>query len=332
MRIGAILTQAEGRAAENYFRRASAVDNPETNRPSALNYLLDVLGSPLLERSIAKLLRAGVESTTVLKDASSSLDLIPVQRGKGSALLPEWEKTVAAAINDRIDYLFLVRVGAYTDLDYSDLLEFHLHTRARFTRAYGPAGAIDAAIVSTSALSDSSENFRKALSNLVPQQRRFDFSGYINPLRNLRDLYQLMQDGLYGRCDLRPAGTEIRENVWVGQRAKIDATAVVSGPAFVGDGSEISASCTIAGGCSIERNCIIDYATLIQESCILQDTYVGVALDVRRAVAGGQKIYPLNRNVEIKIADRRLVRSNLKNPSRFAGLGTWLSGGAQQAD
>jgi NDP-sugar pyrophosphorylase family protein len=332
VRIGAILTQAEGRAAENYFRRASAGDNPETNRPSALNYPLDVLGTPLLERSVAKLLRAGVESTTVLKDASSSGNLIPAQRGKGSALLPEWEKTVAGAINDGIDYLFLVRVGAYTDLDYSDLLEFHLHTRAPFTRAYEPAGAVDVAVVSLKSLRDSSGNCRKALFSLVPQQRRFDFSGYINPLRNLRDLYQLMQDGLYGRCDLRPAGTEIRENVWVGQRAKIDATAAVSGPAFIGDASEISASCAIAGGCSIERNCKIDYGTLIQESCILQNTYVGVALDVRRAVAGGQKMYPLNRNVEIKIADRRLVRSNLKNSSLFAELGSWLSGGAQQAD
>jgi NDP-sugar pyrophosphorylase family protein len=82
------------------------------------------------------------------------------------------------------------------------------------------------------------------------------------------------------------------------------------------------------GGCSIERNCKIDYGTLIQESCILRDTYIGVALDVRRAIVAGPKIYPLNRNVEIKISDRRLLSNNSKPSSLLAGFGSWVSGNA----
>jgi hypothetical protein len=66
----------------------------------------------------------------------------------------------------------------------------------------------------------------------------------------------------------------------------------------------------------------------VQESCILRDTYVGIALDVRRAIVGGQKIFPLNRNVEIKIADHRLVGNNARPSSLLAGLGSWVSGNA----
>jgi NDP-sugar pyrophosphorylase family protein len=332
VRVGAILTLAGGHAAENYFRRASAGEPGERKQASALNYSLDVLGSPLLERTIAKLKLAGVDSASVLKDNAASTQLIPSQTSKGAAFLAEWENAIARALKDGIDHLFLLRVGVYTDLDYAELLEFHVRTRQPVTQAYGPNGPLDTAVVEVAALKNSEGAYRKTLSALIPQPRRFDFHGYINPLRNLRDLYQLMQDGLYGRCSLRPAGKELREGVWLGAGTLIDSTARISAPAFIGDGSEVAASCAVAGGCSIERNCKIDYGTLIQESCILSDTYVGVALDVRRAIVAGPKMYPLNRNVEIKIADRRLVGNNSKPSSLLAGLGSWVSGNAQLVD
>ncbi len=328
MRLRAILTVAGGHAAENYFRRASAVEPADKARPSALNYSLDILGSPLLERVVSKLKLAGVDSATVLRDNAGSSHLLPSQTSKGAAFLSEWESAVAGAVNDGIDHLFLLRVGVYTDLDYAQLLEFHVQTRQPMTQAYGPKGSLDTAVVDMTLLKNSDGAYRKTLSTVIPQPRRFDFQGYVNPLRNLRDLYQLMQDGLYGRCGLRPAGREVQEGVWLGEDTAIDSTATISGPAFVGDGCEVSPSCAVVGGCSIERNCKIDYGTLIQESCILRDTYIGVALDVRRAIVAGPKIYPLNRNVEIKISDRRLLSNNSKPSSLLAGFGSWVSGNA----
>ena len=328
MRVGAILTLAGGHAAENYFRRASAGEPAEKKQLSALNYSLDVLGSPLLERTISKLKQAGVDSATVLRDNAASNDLLPSQTSKGAALLSEWEGAVARALKDGVEHLFLLRVGGNTDLDYAELLEFHMQTRQPLTQAYGPKGSLDTAVADMAVLKGSEGAYRKRLSALIPQPRRFDFRGYVNPLRNLRDLYQLLQDGLYGRCGLRPMGKEVREGVWLGEGTVIDSTATISGPAFIGDGSEVAASCVVAGGCSIERNCKIDYGTLVQESCILRDTYVGVALDVRRAIVAGPKMFPLSRNVEIKIADPRLLGNNSKPPSLFASLGSWVSGNA----
>jgi NDP-sugar pyrophosphorylase family protein len=327
VRVRAILTVGGEHAAENYFRRASVAQAAEKTRSSALNYSLDILGSPLLERTIAKLKLVGVDSATVLKDNAVS-NLLPSQTSMGTAFISEWETAVARAVNDGIEHLFLLRVGVYTDLDYSELLEFHLRTRQPLTQAYGPKGSLDTAVVNMASLRNSDGAYRKTLSALIPQPRRFDFRGYINPLRNLRDLYQLMQDGLYGRCGLRPAAKEVRQGVWLGDGTVIDSTATISAPAFIGDGSEVGASCAVVGGSSIERNCKIDYGTLVQESCILRDTYVGIALDVRRAIVGGQKIFPLNRNVEIKIADHRLVGNNARPSSLLAGLGSWVSGNA----
>src|SRR5207253_1824875 len=115
---------------------------------------------------------------------------------------------------------------------------------------------------------------------------------------------------------------------WLGEGAVIDPSATISAPAFIGERSELGSSCAVVGGCSIERNCKIDYGTLIQESCILRDTYVGVALDVRRAIVAGSKMFPLNRNMEIRIADQRLVGQNSRPASFLAGLGSWISGNA----
>ena len=156
----------------------------------------------------------------------------------------------------------------------------------------------------------------------MAQQVRFDFHGYVNRLTGVRDFFQLVQDGLYGRCGLHPMGNEVQEGIWEADGSEIDSIAVISAPVFIGAGSKIGALCTIAGGCAIERNCKIDYATLIQESCVLQDSYVGVALDVRRAVV---------RNTEIRISDRRLLASNAK-PNWLGGLSSWMSREVQQAD
>lgn len=330
MRIGAILTLAGGQPSENYFRAAWAADRPDKKRIPAWDPLLDILGSSLLTRSRAKLNSSGVSSPIILRDRAGTSHFLPLKTAK-TAFLLQWENAIAEAVNSGVEQLFLLRVGIYSDLDYADILESHIQSGAVMTQAYAPDGSLDLAVVDTSLLKNFNGAYRKRLSALIPRQARFDFHGYVNRLTGVRDFFQLVQDGLYGRCALQPMGTEIQEGIWVANGAEIDSTAVISAPAFIGAGSKIGASCAIAGGCAIERNCKIDYATLIQEACVLQDTYVGVALDVRRAVVGGQKMFALNRNTEVRISDRRLLASNAK-PNWLNGFTSWMSREVQQAD
>jgi hypothetical protein len=330
VRIGAILTLAGGQPSENYFRAVSAAERPYKRRIPAWDPRLDILGSSLLTRSVAKLNDVGVSSPTILRDRAGASHFLPLKSAK-AAFLSQWENAVEEAVNRGVEQLFLLRVGVYSDLDYAELLDSHVQSGAVMTQGYAPDGSLDVAVVDTSLLKHSDGAYRKRLSALIPQQVRFDFHGYVNRLTGIRDFFQLVQDGLYNRCALYPIGNQIQEGIWLGDGAEIDSTAVISAPAFIGAGSQIGASCAIAGGCAIERNCKIDYATLIHESCVLQDSYIGMALDVRRAVVGGHKMFALNRNTEIKISDRRLLASNAK-PNWLEGFASWLSREVQQAD
>jgi ADP-glucose pyrophosphorylase len=100
----------------------------------------------------------------------------------------------------------------------------------------------------------------------------------------------------------------------------------------VGTGSRVSEGCTIAGPSSIERDCHIDCATLIDGALVLQGTYVGVALDVRRAIVGDEKLFNLERNVEVTISDARLVGRSARPVGFLAGLTSLLRSQAPAGD
>jgi len=51
----------------------------------------------------------------------------------------------------------------------------------------------------------------------------------------------------------------------------------------------------------------VDFGTVIDGSCILPRTYVGMGLSVANAIAGNGKVYHLGRDVEVGIADQRLI-------------------------
>ncbi len=168
--------------------------------------------------------------------------------------------------------------------------------------------------------------YRKIIATLIPEQHRFFYRGYVNQLNKAQDYRRLVEDGLYGRCGLRPVGKEVASGVWHGSGAQVEPSARISAPAFIGAGSRIGECCVVSGASTIERDCEIDCGTLVDQSCILQGTYVGVALDVLRSIVDDQTLFHLERNVEIGFADPRLIgRAKavaLKTPaeSGFRGL------------
>jgi hypothetical protein len=331
VRIGAIVTFGGGQAGDQYFRPQPVVERQDRKRVPVWNASREILGSSLVQRSVAKMRNLGADPVRTVRETSSS-SFLPSATSKAASFPVEWERAVDEAVKNGIEKLILLRVGIYTDLDFAEMLRFHDTTRAVLTQAYGPEGPLDAAVVNTSALQGTGLTYRRALSTLMSQQQCFRFDGYINRLSSVREFYQLAHDGLYGRCGLRPCGREISDGVWAEDGARIDSSVTLSGPAFVAAGAEIASFCTLTGGCSVERNCKIDYGTLIQESCVLESTYVGVALDVRRSIVAGQKIFRLNRNEEIHITDERLIAPHAKNTSFWGGFGSWAVRTAQQAD
>jgi NDP-sugar pyrophosphorylase family protein len=327
VRIAAILSLSDDHQGAGDSTAAPRKQSPGriSDISSATSYAhFDVLGQTLLDREISKLKRFGVLRHTVVCEETST-QFLPLRTGIPVASDETWERAVANHIAEGVDHLLLVRISAYTDLDYFQFLQFHLETGGAITRAYAADGALDLALVDASQLSATSDGYRRALSALIPEQRRYAYRGYVNQLARPQDFYQLVDDGLRKKCGLHPQGTETRPWVWQGADSEIDSSAVITGPAFIGARSRIAACCTVEGGSSIERDCEVDCGTVIQESWVMEQTYLGVALDVRRSIVGQDTLFNLDRNVEVKIGDRHLIGAAARSAPWFAGLGGFFS-------
>ncbi len=327
MQIAAILTVT----AEESLRRAFSFigrNTPEMNRSFAR---VDVLGANLLDRTLAKLRELGTLPPKVLSGRNVSDHVLPSRSTRSGSFIDAWEKAVSEYVNAGVETILLVRVGTYADVDYRELINFHRETESPLSHVYCGETSLDIAVVNAALLRNTDDLVRRALSHLIPEQKRFRYQGYVNRLRNREDLHALMQDGLRGQCRLSPVGVEIRPGLWCGQGAEIDSTVWIQGPAFVGAGSKVASGSRIAGISSIERDCEVDCGTVIDNSLVLRGTYVGMALDVKNSIVGNEKIFNLDRNVEVSVSDARLIGRNTK-PAALGGLTSLLRSGAQAGD
>ena len=327
MRIAAILSLPDGKQGEESIPPAKS-----THHPATLGGLggtsfarFDILGQSLLDRTLTSIEQIGAVPHTIISQGKST-ELLPACSGAPNSFVTAWEKAVAKYVNDGVDLLLLVRVAAYADIDFAQFVKFHLEVNRPITQLYAGESPLGVALLDASRLRNAEGAYRHTLRALIPQQRRLDYQGYVNRLASPSDFYALVEDGLQGRCGWRPIGQETRQSIWQGRDAEIDSSAMINGPAFVGEGAQIGACCTIAAGSSIERNCEVDCGTTVQESWVMQDTYVGVALDVRRAIVGHDSLFHLDRNIEVKVGDPDLIGTAPKSAALFGGLGSLIWG------
>jgi hypothetical protein len=328
VQIGAILTVAAEDADQGPLKRGDKGTGTALSVPPYVTR--SILGTSLIDRTIERLKLAGAVSIQTLKGAAFN-HVFPWRSAKATPPLVDWEEAVSRQINEGIEHLLLLRLAAYSDLDCSSVIQFHSRSGSPLTQVYAPSGSLDMAIVNAKVLRESDHSYCKTISGLIPQQRRFLYRGYVNRLATPEDFFNLVRDGLYGACGLRPTGREVRQGIWLGDGACVDSTASLTAPIFIGENSLISPDCTITGTCSIERDCKIDVGSSICQSCIFPETYIGPALNVRRSLVQGSRLFHLDRKVEISIADPQLAAANSPS-SLFSGLGSWVWGTAQQAD
>ena len=156
-------------------------------------------------------------------------------------------------------------------------------------------------------------SFRSRLSAMLPERSRYEFKGYLNRLTRPADFRRLVEDALLGRCAIRPVGEEVSAHIWLGEGAYVEPSAIVIGPAYVGMNSYVGPACTISGSSTIERQCKVDFGTVVDASCILPRTYVGMGLSVANAIVGNGKVYHLGRDVQVSIADQRLIGDTFRS-------------------
>lgn len=328
MQIAAVLTVT---AEESPHRAFSFLgrETPETNRSFAK---ADILGATLLDRTLAKLRELRTLPPKVLSGRNVSDHVFPSRATRSGTFIDSWEKAISEYVNAGAETILLVRVGTYADVNYGELINFHYETNSPLSHAYSGETSLDIAVVNAALLRNTDDLVRRALSHLILQQKRFPYQGYVNRLRNREELHQLMQDGLRSQCQLQPVGVEVQPGVWCGERAVIDPSVWIQGPAFVGARSKVASGCRISGISSIERDCGVDCGTVIDSSLVLRGTYVGMALDVRNSIVGNGKIFNLDRNVEVRISDPRLIGRNTKPRAALAGLTSLLRSEVQAGD
>lgn len=296
--------------------------------------LLDVLGEPILQRVINRLDHFGVSGIAVVSHVPASAAAL----ARGSirpgirwtdAVNGNFWRSAEASFNDMVqegaELVLVIRLGVYAELDYEDVVQFHLDKQARLTSACDSSGApIDTFVISASRRNDAAFLFRHELQQMRGAAEVYKFEGYTNPLQDARDLRMLALDGFAGAAHVPPCGHEIKPGVWVADGARVHRTARLLAPCFVGARAKIRAASLLTRGSVVEHHSEVDCGTIIENSTILPASIVGAGLDAVQSVIGFRRIWNLHRSVEVEISDRQFVGALRSAPARMAGSATQM--------
>jgi carbonic anhydrase/acetyltransferase-like protein (isoleucine patch superfamily) len=275
---------------------------------------IDIMGRSATERTVERFVRAGVEVVSVLVAAemahvvqtfSTPFENVTVQlvADVGSAVIQKCRDFSRRGI----EHAFVVSASVYTETDLLDLFYFHREARQTATRALDSGGPLNLWVVDCAKAHHT--NLEDLLAQAEATAASYFIRDYVNRLTHPRALRQLVSDALRGRCAMRPSGIELKPGIWVDEGAEIHRRARIVAPAYVGRGSKIMEDTLITRCSNIERGCCIDYGTVIENSSILANTHVGIWLDVCHAIANGNKLLSLERNVTLEISDHSILRN-----------------------
>jgi NDP-sugar pyrophosphorylase family protein len=272
---------------------------------------IDVLGRSMLERTIERLARAGVEVISVLAPLEKAHTVPPISTSFENVsiqVVAEMNPAVTQKLRDfsrdGVEHTFLMSASLYTETDLLDLFYFHREARQTATRALDSESPLSLWVVETAKANAQLEDL------LAPGAASYFIRDYVIHLKEAQDLRRLVGDSLRGRCAMRPSGAEQKPGIWVDEGAEINRRARVVAPAYIGREAKVMEDTLITRCSNIERGCCIDYGTVIEDSSVLANTHIGIWLDVCHSIASGNKLMNLTRNVTLEIADRSVMRTN----------------------
>ena len=293
---------------------------------------LDVLGMSVEERVVQRLQHFGVSVCTVITDASdeamefisNSLSGTRIHRLRTNTTEELWgaaEEQFQRCAEEGAELVIVLRLGAYIEVDYEEMIQHHLDHRSCITQAVQADGTkLDLFVVSASARSDAADLFQSRLAHLRKGSAPFLIAGYVNHLQKTADFRRLAVDGLLARNAVAPRGQEVRPGIWLGRSARIHRKARIVAPAYIGANVKIRASTLITRGSVIERHAEVDCGTVVENTTILPFSCLGAGLDAVHCVVGFRRVAHLVRDVEVHISDEKLVGMVPLSPvSRLAG-------------
>jgi carbonic anhydrase/acetyltransferase-like protein (isoleucine patch superfamily) len=186
-----------------------------------------------------------------------------------------------------VERLLVIKLKSYAEMDLSDLLRFHCERRNPVTEAQDAQGQLGVCLLDHRALSVAAEKYEPSSAPNDCGRIPYQFSGYAKRILSARERQELVGDSLTGACAMRPAGTQIRDHVWVGEGVNLAASVRIIGPTYIGARTTIGAGATIGPFASIERDCVVDCGTTVERSTVLPHTYLAPGLLIRDGLVDG---------------------------------------------
>ncbi len=142
--------------------------------------------------------------------------------------------------------------------------------------------------------------------DFIPEGRPVDFSGEVFPaaLEAGRPVFGCVCDGYWedvgtteayrkahqdildGRVQVEVEGFPLRPGVWLGKGSTVDPTAVVDGPAIIGDNCSIGPSAVLGEYSTLGSNVRVAEGAEIRRSVLSDNVYLGAGARVEGAVVG----------------------------------------------
>jgi hypothetical protein len=278
----------------------------------------DLLGHSVLQRTIERLRRAGVELISVFNNEES---VASISHGE------PWEKAVLEQARNGVEHILLITLGAYSEFDLDDLIRFHLENDCRVTNVSDGQEPLGITLMESKCVAHHRTPLRSRLTALVSCSCNYEYTGFANRLASPADYRQLVQDALAGRCEIKPIGTEIQPGIWIAEWARIPRSVRVLGPCYVGAHTRIRPGALICPGTALERQCEIDCGTIVENSTILPSTYLGPGLHVSNCLISGSRLIHLNRSLDVELGDTGLLgwTQNPTSLRMLAALGSLFS-------
>jgi hypothetical protein len=239
---------------------------------------MPILGNDVLRSWMERVRKLGVRNLWVA----------PAGRDDGDSC-----SRLARLARQGIERLLLIKLKSYAEMDLADLLRFHREKGNPVTEAHDAHGQLGVSLIDCPPLPGSDENVDNHESTGAGQVP-YPFNGYAKRILAAKERQELVGDALTGACAMRPFGTEIRDQVWIGEGVVLAASARVIGPTYIGARTAVRTGATIGPFASVERDCTIDCGTTVERSTVLPYTYLSPGLRIRNALVDGRYLEDLS--------------------------------------
>ena len=286
-----VMVPGGGHFTSNSELQSSDFTSPGLARPRRSSFL-PILGNDILQTWTKRVHKLGMQDLWITstprepRDVYSTLHGFPLQG---------------------VARFLVIKLNSYAEMDLADLIRFHCQTGSTVTEVNDSRGRLGICVFDQLPTCTAPTRRKTAV---VPENppRAYPFHGYAKRILSARERQELVGDALTGACAMRPSGTEIREQVWIGANVTLSDSVRLIGPSFIGDGTVIRAGATIGPFASVEHDCVVDSGTTVQRSTILPGTYMAPGLRIRRALVDGGSLEDLSSGAVADLQSGLLAR------------------------